>query len=312
MAHHELRSSPGTVHWGYIDSATPPVVTVKSGDTVTIRCVSGGPQYMPERERLLPEHAAIHEAVTPELGPHILTGPVAVEGAEPGDLLEIRVKDLSLPCDWGWMIVRPLAGALPEDFPLDRRIIVELDRDGGHAQLPFGPPVPLAPFFGVMTVAPPPAYGRVSTVEPREYGGNMDLKELGVGSTLFLPVFAEGALFSVGDGHAVQGDGEVCITAVETCLDGTFELVLHKQRGVTFPRAETATHWITMGLDPDLDDAAKQALREMIALMGELHGMDPLDAYMYCSVAADLRVTQIVDGNKGIHCMLPKALFAAG
>jgi len=307
---HTLKAAPDTVHWGYLDAALTPRLTVRSGDTVTITSVPGPPEAVPAAHRLLPEHRAVHEQVTPELGPHILTGPVAVEGAAPGDLLEVRVRALSLPCDWGWMIVRPLLGTLPEDFPLHHSAIVELDRDQGLARPPFGGKVPLAPFFGVMTVAPPAVYGRVSTVEPREYGGNIDLKELGVGSTLYLPVFNEGALFSAGDGHAVQGDGEVCLTAVEACLDGTFELIVHKASSVRFPRAETETAWITLGLDPDLDDAAKQALRGMIDLLAEAHAMRRLDAYMLCSIAADMRITQLVDGNKGVHCVLPKAVLA--
>lgn len=309
---HTLKASPETVHWGHLDAALPPQLTVQSGDTVTITSVSGAKGFTPGEDRLLPEHIRVQNEVTPEIGPHILTGPVAVEGAEPGDLLEVRIKDITLPCDWGWMIVRPLLGTLPEDFPFDHKIIVDLDLENGTATAPFAPhpTVPLSPFFGVMSVAPPPAYGRVSTVEPREYGGNIDLKELVAGTTLYLPVHAEGALFSVGDGHAVQGDGEVCLTAIEACLDGTFELILHKTSPVKFPRAESDTAWITMGLNEDLDDAAKQALREMIALMGELHGMKAVDAYMLCSIAADMRITQLVDGNKGVHCVMPKSIFS--
>jgi acetamidase/formamidase len=191
---HTLRASPETVHWGYFDASLAPVLTVASGDTVSISAVSGGPTETPSRERLLPEHAAIQDQVTPELGAHIMTGPVAVEGAEPGDLLEVRIKQLRLPCDWGWNAVKPLRGALPDDFPLSQIMTIDLDRVAGVAQLPFGPRVPLAPFFGVMGVAPPPEYGRVSSIEPREYGGNIDLKELVVGSTLFLPVFNSGGI----------------------------------------------------------------------------------------------------------------------
>lgn len=310
MPHHTLTAAPETIHWGHLDAALPPKLTVKSGDTVTITSVSGPREFTPGPERLLPEHVRVQNESVPEVGPHILTGPVAVEGAEPGDLLEVRIKDISLPCDWGWILVKPLLGTLPEDFPFTRNIIVELDRASGIAKLPFGPTVPLAPFFGIISVAPPPAYGRVSTIEPREYGGNIDLKELTVGTTIFLPVFNDGALFSVGDGHAAQGDGEVCLCAIETCLDGTFELIVHKKSHVRFPRVETETAWITLGLNEDLDDAAKQALREMIVLIGELRGLSAIDAYMLCSVAADMRITQLVDGNKGVHCVLPKSILA--
>jgi acetamidase/formamidase len=166
----------------------------------------------------------------------------------------------------------------------------------------------LRPFFGILAVAPPPAYGPCSSVEPREFGGNMDNKEFLVGTSLYLPVFVPGANFSAGDGHAVQGDGEVCLTALETCLTGTFELVLHKSKKLDMPRATTATHYITMGLDPDLDDAAKQALREMIRWLVEMKGWSSEEAYVFCSLACDLRVTQLVDGNKGIHAMVERGL----
>jgi acetamidase/formamidase len=168
----------------------------------------------------------------------------------------------------------------------------------------------LAPFFGVMGVAPPEVYGAVTSIVPREFGGNMDLKELVAGTTLYLPVWAPGALFSAGDGHGVQGDGEVCVTALETALTGTFRLVLRKDLHFDLPRAETPSHHITMGFNEDLDDAAKTALRQMIALIGERLGLLPEDAYMFCSLAVDMRVTQLVDGNKGIHAMLPKRYVA--
>jgi acetamidase/formamidase len=160
-----------------------------------------------------------------------------------------------------------------------------------------------------MGVAPRPVYGAVSTIQPREFGGNIDLKELTAGAILRLPVWAEGALFSTGDGHGVQGDGEVCLTALETALTGTFELTLRRDLRLTMPRAETPTHHITLGLDEDLDDAAKQALRDMIKLLGDLAGLSPQDAYMLSSLGVDLHVTQLVDGNKGVHAMLPKSLL---
>ena len=161
-----------------------------------------------------------------------------------------------------------------------------------------------------MATAPRAAYGRVSSVEPREYGGNVDCKEYVPGTSLFLPVFVPGGNFSCGDGHAVQGDGEVCLTALETCLRGTFELVLHKGMGLAMPRAITPTHYITIGLNEDLDDAAKQALRTMIAWLVEMKGWSRSEAYVFCSLACDLHVTQLVDGNKGIHAMVRKELLA--
>ena len=173
-------------------------------------------------------------------------------------------------------------------------------------RLPWGLELPLRPFFGVMAVAPPAPWGSVSTLPPRRNGGNLDNKELVAGTTLYLPIHVDGALFSVGDGHGVQGDGEVCITALETALSGSFRLSVRKDLDFKLPRAETPTHYVTMAFNEDLDDAAKDALRAMIDLIGERMGLSREEAYMFASLAVDMRVTQLVDGNKGIHAMLPK------
>ena len=212
--------------------------------------------------------------------------------------------------DWGWNLIRPLRGTLPEDYPEFRCRIIPIERMAMTCKLPWGAIIPLRPFFGILAVAPPPNYGPCSSVEPREFGGNLDNKEFLVGTSLYLPIFVPGANFSCGDGHAVQGDGEVCLTALETCLAGTFELVLHKKK-LDMPRAVTPTHYITMGLDPDLDDAAKQALRDMIRWLVEMTGWSSEEAYVFCSLACDLRVTQLVDGNKGIHAMVDRTLVPA-
>ena len=306
--HHTVACRPSNCHWGFFDSALAPVVTVASGDTVSVDCVSGGRDILPNDPNfeVLADHRAIHGALTPRLGAHILTGPVAIEGAEPGDVLQIDILSIEPRQNWGYTRIRPLAGTLPEDFPYTKIWHSGIDRQRGVMTTPWGLEIELAPFFGVMGVAPPPNYGACSSIQPREFGGNMDLKELVAGTTLYLPVWAPGALFSVGDGHGVQGDGEVCITALETALSGTFRLTLRKDLHFRLPRAETPTHHITIGLDLDLDDAAKQALREMIKLLGELAQLPPADAYTLCSLACDLRVTQLVDGNKGIHAMLDK------
>ena len=306
---HTLSASTETVHWGYFDAKLKPQITIDSGDTVTLHCVSGSPGDVGQRTDLLPEHRKIIDTMKPFLGPHILTGPVAVRGAERGDTLEVRIKDVQLRVDWSYNGFKPLRGTLPEDFPRLRNIHIPLDRQKMTAKLPWGPTIPLRPFFGIMAVAPRAEYGAVSSVEPREFGGNIDCKELVAGTTLFLPVWADGALFSAGDGHAVQGDGEVNLQALETPMSGTFELILHKGKSLTFPRAVTPTHYISMGTDPDLDDAAKQALREMIKWLVELKGWTPDDAYCFCSLACDLRVTQLVDGFKGIHAMVEKKLL---
>jgi acetamidase/formamidase len=310
--HHTLRAGPETCHWGYFDAGLKPVLRVASGDTVSVDCVSGAPEVMPGPPfEVLSEQRAIHAKLTPFLGGgHILTGPIAIEGAEPGDTLEVRIRAIDFRQNWGWTRIAPLRGTIPEDFPTRKLWHTAIDRQRGIGTTPFGMEIPLAPFFGVMGVAPRPIYGPVTTIIPREFGGNLDLKELVAGATLYLPIWTKGGLFSVGDGHGVQGDGEVCITALETALSGTFELILRKDMRLDMPRAETPSHHITLGLDEDLDDAAKQALRQMIKLLGELAGLAPEDAYMLCSLGVDFRVTQLVDGNKGIHGMLAKSLLA--
>ena len=308
--HHNLEVTPETVHWGYWDASLEPVLRVRSGDRVTLDSVSGGRADLPPGEAgVRAGHLRIIEAGGRQFGPHILTGPIWVDGAAPGDTLEVRIIDIALADTWGYNLIRPLGGTLPDEFPFTRHIHIPLDHATMIGRLPWGSDLPLRPFFGNFGVAPKPEYGRISSIEPREHGGNLDNKELIPGATVYFPVWNEGALFSAGDGHAAQGDGEVCRTALETGLTGTFELIVRKDLNVRFPRAENATHYITMGLNPDLDDAAAQALLEMIGWITAISNLSREDAYRLCSLAADLRVTQIVDGNKGIHCMLEKALL---
>jgi acetamidase/formamidase len=302
-----LAPSPDTVHWGFFDATLKPRLAVESGARVTITSVSGGADLMPSPPLVVPpELSAIQAKVAPKLGPHILTGPVAVTGAKPGQVLQVDIEAIEVFYDWGYNAVRPLAGALPDDFAEKRLIHVVLDRAKKVWRLPWGQEVPLAPFFGVMGTAPPPAWGAVSTAPPRRNGGNLDNKELVAGTTLYLPIFVDDALFSVGDGHGVQGDGEVCITAVETGLTGTFRLTVRDDMRLEWPMAETPTHMITMAFDPDLDDCVVIALRQMLDLICARAGLDRYQAYSLASLAADLRVTQVVNGNKGIHVMLDK------
>lgn len=307
-ARHVLNPSPATIHWGYFDAKIPARLQVDSGDTVVVDTVSGWGDVM-DVSLFRPDHLEIVTRMKPVLGPHILTGPIAVRGAMPGDVLEVRIQAIELTVDWGWNIIRPLRGTLPEDFPNFERRTLPLDRNAMTTKLPWGPTVPLRPFFGILATAPRPEYGTISSVEPREFGGNVDCKEYVAGTSLFLPVFVPGANFSAGDGHAVQGDGEVCLTALETCLKGTFQLVLRKDMRLAMPRAITPTHYITLGLDPDLDNAAKQALRDMIAWLVQMKAWTPSEAYVFCSLACDLHVTQTVDGNKGIHAMVRRNLL---
>lgn len=317
MAINRVDASPDTIHWGIFSAEIPSVLTIESGETVVLECVSGAPDVMPLPGSGLhvPEAlAAVHRANIPRLGPHMLTGPVAVRGAEPGDMLEVRIDAIEFGADWGFCGHRPLAGTLPEDFP-DRFLShIPVDRAAKTCTLPWGTVLPLQPFFGVMGVAPKPEYGALSTKEPREHGGNLDNKELGAGSTLYLPVFVEGARFSAGDGHGVQGDGEVCINALEMCLTGTFTLTLHKGGGtrapaLRYPRGESSTHFISMGMHEDLDVAMKTALREMIAFICARTNLSRDQAYQFCSLAVDFHVTQTVNGEKGVHGMLKKGLL---
>jgi acetamidase/formamidase len=310
MSTHRLDAGPDTVHWGYFDAALKPLLTVDPGDEVVISTVSGPPSALPPATSGLavPDALrAIHAAVAPKLnGPHILTGPVAVRGAKAGQVLEVRIKSIELFYDWGYNSIRPLGGALPDDFEKARLIHIPLDRGRMIGRLPWGLELPLKPFFGIMAVAPPAAWGPVASPPPRRNGGNMDNKELVAGATLYLPIHVDGALFSVGDGHGVQGDGEVCITAIETGLIGTFELHVRGDMKLEWPLAETPTHVMTMAFDPDLDDAVVIALRDMIKLICTRTGLSREDAYTLCSLAADLRITQVVNGAKGVHVMLAK------
>ena len=307
---HELKATPRSVHWGYFDAALPPVLEIGSGDTVVVDTVSGQPDELPAlRTHVLPEHLEILAEVPHFLGPHVLTGPIWVRDAEPGDVLEVRIHSVKLRQRWGYNTMRPLKGTLPDEYPKLRHSHFDIDIESKTGTLPWGKKIALNPFFGVMGVAPPSSYGRINSSDPREFGGNMDCKARTEGSTLFLPVFNKGALFSVGDGHATQGDGEVNLTALETALNGTLEFVLHKGKTLRWPRATTKTHYVTIAMDPDLDDAAKIALREMIAWITEMSGLSREDAYMLCSLACDLRVTQLVTANKGIYAMLPKELL---
>lgn len=308
-----LNAGPKTSHWGFFDADLPPVATIQSGEEVTINTVSGGPNVLPGAGFYVPpELLEIHAGGVPAMPGHILTGPVAVEGAMLGDVLQVDILDITLRQDWGYSFIRPLSGTLPLEFKTFTHINIPLDTEKSEATLPWGTKLPLAPFFGVMAVAPPRNWGRISTIEPRVHGGNLDNKELVAGTTLYLPVQAEGALFSCGDGHGAQGDGEVCVTAIETALQGRFRLTVRRDMDVTYPEAETPTHLITMGMHPDLDTCVEIALRRMIAVVSARTGITREQAYMLCSLAGDLRITQTVNREKGVHMMMKKELLQQG
>ena len=313
-----LKVTPSTVAWGNYDATAKPALTVKSGDTVVVDTLLTNNPTGLERNGVPPDQveASLRDvyanvpASARGPGGHILTGPIAIEGAEPGDTLEIRILKIDLAIPYAYNAFRYGAGILTDDFPYARMKIIPLDRAKMVAHFAPGITIPLHPFFGSMGVAPPLAFGRYDSTPPTINGGNMDNKELVAGTTLYLPVHANGALFEVGDGHAGQGNGEVDVTAMETSLTGTFQFVLHKGERLSGPRAETPTHFIAMGFDDDLSIAAHKAVREMVAFLVAKKGLSSDDAYMLVSIAGDVDVTEVVDRNKGVHVMVPKAIFA--
>lgn len=317
-AEHTLMPSPQTVHIGYFLSSVKPVLTIESGDIVTIEST---PAIVPD---VIDQSGVVPPSAVPQFmrdiygkvkdrgpGPHVLTGPIEIKGAMPGDVLEVRILDVRLAVDFGYNRTRPTAGAIPEDFPVAWTRIIPIDRNTKTAEIAKGVVVPLdRPFFGTMGVAPPASAGRISSGPPGAHAGNLDNKDLVAGTTLFVPVHAPGALFSTGDAHAAQGHGEVNLTAIETGLRGRFQFILRKDMKLTWPRAETPTHWIVMGLNPNLEEAMKIAVRETIDFITKrFPHLTREEAYMIASVAVDYHVTQVVDGTKGIHGMIPKAIF---
>jgi len=316
---YKLAATPQTVAWGYYDAKAVPVLRIKSGDTViTDTLLTNSPTRL-EGAGVPPDKVEqslrdIYREVTGDRkgpGGHILTGPIFVEGAEPGDVLEVRVVSIKLALPYAYNGFGPNRGFLPEDFPYAKIKIIPLDAQRMVAHFSDGIEIPLYPFFGSMGVAPPESMGRVNSAPPGVHGGNLDNKELVVGSTLYLPVHAPGALFEVGDGHAGQGNGEVDITAMETSLVGTLQFFVRKDMHLKWPRAETPTHYISMGIDNDLKEATKLAVREMIDFLVSEKHLTRDDAYMLTSVAGDVDITQLVDGPMGVHVILPKAIFRA-
>lgn len=312
---HRLMPSPSTVAYGYYWSEAKPVLHIASGDELTVGTLLTSTPSRLEGAGVKPEQVeaslrAIVDSVK-DKGPggHILTGPVYVDGAEPGDVLEVRIKRVDLAIDYAYNAFGRTSGFLPEDFPYAKMRIIPLDKKAMMARFAPGINIPLKPFFGSIGVAPPPAMGRVNSAPPNIHAGNLDNKELVAGTTLFIPVHVAGALLEIGDGHAGQGDGEVDITGLETSLVGVFDIIVRKDMKLTWPRAESPTHYITMGADKDLVVATKTALRQAIEFLVQEKGLSKDDAYMLTSVACDVRITQLVDGNVGAHVMIPKAIF---
>jgi acetamidase/formamidase len=310
---HRLEATPATVAYGYYDAAAKPVLRIASGDIIDVDTLLTNTPRGLERAGVKPEDIqpslrAIVDTVK-DRGPggHILTGPVYVEGAEPGDVLEVRILSIDLPIAYGYNGCR---GFLPENCQqqLPARMI-PLDRKHMTATFAPGIVIPLRPFFGSMGVAPPPSQGRISSNPPGIHAGNLDNKELVAGTTLFIPVHVPGALFEVGDGHVAQGDGEVDQTAIETSLRGRLQLIVRKGMTLAWPRAETPTDYISMGTDEDLTKATKIAIQEMIDFIVATKGLDQHSAYQLASIAANVAITQLVDGKMGVHVRLPKGIF---
>jgi len=309
---HRLVATPQqNVHGDFFDASIPPVLSIETGDTVvfnTIMLRGGNLRCEMSMDEFL---ALVKEQDDRKEVPVTLTGPIYVNGAEPDDVLGVRIKKL-VPIDCGVNFFYPGSmgrGGLPEDFPEGQMKTLKLDLEKMETTFAPGIVVPLNPFLGRMGVAPRPGEKKPGGA-PDYCGANIDNKELVAGTTLYLPVNAKGALFSAGDAHAAQGDGEVCITAIETAMEeAALQFIVRKDMKLEQPMAETRTHWITMGFHKDLNEAAKIALRDAVHFIAETTGLDLKDAYSLSSLAVDLRVTQIVNPNKGIHAMIPKAIL---
>ncbi|MDA1095254.1 MAG: acetamidase/formamidase family protein [Acidobacteria bacterium] len=311
---HALNASPSTTHIFFFDASLEPVLRVDPGDVVRLETATGNPRWFENagvpRDQIPAELFEVYQEYDSEgRGDHTLNGPIFVNGAEPGDVLEVRILsvDVRLPIA-GQGIGRRL---FPGDIETDVSRVHWIDLENRTVEFAPGVVVPIKPFWGVIGVAPPREMGRVPSGAPNFFGGNMDNRDLGAGSTLYLPVHNPGALLSVGDGHAVQGYGEISGSAVETSLRGEIQVFLHKNQALAWPRAETPTHYMTMGLDPDLDEAARLAAAEMVDFLVATQDLDRETAILLCSVAMDMVVTQVVDGTKGIHAMIAKDLFRA-
>jgi len=315
---HVVESNKESVRLGVFDANATPLVTIDSGDTVSFP--NTWSHFLNEMQPGVPvDRLADLRVANPGKGPHSIIGPIAVNGAEPGDVLEIRYRKLE-PFGWGAVFNNPGSlgtGLLPQDYAQGQVKYMDLDLRAMKARFAPNITVPLKPFQGTLGLAPPDGYypplspGVTSSVPPGPHAGNLDLSELSEGSTLFIPVWKPGGLLFTGDSHAVQGDGEISLTALETRMkDMRIQVILHKQRNFAWPVAETSTHWIVVGLDKDLNTAMALAARNAIKFLATRTDLTELDAYALCSIAVSFRVTQVVDIVRGVHAMIPKNLFA--
>src|ERR1700722_485114 len=313
-ADYTLLATPQTVEWGYYSSEAKPALTVHSGDTVRIQSLS----TCGSRKEMM-SHGVKAQDIPPYTDPidkeepkdtgggHILTGPVAIAEAEPGDVLEVQILKVDIDVDFACNVFGLGSGFLPMEYPYNRYKVIPLDRKRMIGKFARGIELPLRPFFGSMGVAP--AEGKVDSAPPFVHAGNLDNKDLVAGTTLYVPVAAKGALFEAGDGHAGQGNGEVDVEGLGTSLSGTFRFIVHKNRHLLWPRAETPEYYISMGFSKDLKEAAEHAVRDMIEFLMEEKHLNRDEAYMLSSVAVDVDITQLVDGNVGVHALLPKKIF---
>ena len=315
MTHHILKASCQTVHLGGFSHQLEPVLTVDSGDSIEVETYTGfylydkaPPEFITPEFLEICQHLPAERKVGP--GPHLLTGPIYVSNAEPGDVLEVKLEAISPRLPIGFNAIRPGWGALPQQFTEPRLRFIPLDLDKGIAEFPSGSGIhiPLKPFFGILGVAT--AETSRSSVPPGSYGGNIDNRELQAGSKIFLPVFVPGALLSIGDGHSAQGDGEIDVTAIETSMNGTIQINLRKDLKFTNPIAETPTDIITLGFGETLDEAFEFALKQMITWLERFVGLSAEEAYVLCSLAVNFHITQVVNTpQKGVHGMLPKSIL---
>jgi acetamidase/formamidase len=325
--HHILPANRDTVQWGWLDPAEKPKVVVNSGDTVSIETLNHGMDEIKPGASM--EQIVRLRLANPGGGPHSVTGPIYVNGAEPGDTMEIHIVKIVMK-DSGFNFNLPgkqfpAVGLLASEFPEGHVQYFKLNSETMTTEFKPGIVLPLQPFPGTIAVGPDPAepkekagppihdaQGRTSTLRPWKNGSNMDVNELQVGSTLYLPVFQKGGLIWTGDSHCLQGGGEVNLTALE-CSYREIEIlpVVRKDLHIDWPRAETSTDWVFMGFDEDLNEAMKIAVRETVSFLAEqkMAPMSREEAYALTSIVGDCRVSQVVDIRKGVHCMIPKAIF---
>lgn len=325
---HHLKLRPENVAIGNFPAEKKAILTVKSG--ATVRIDGGGGQRWQDKDPLVwakeegisltaEQAAAMTETArvlkeTPRQagieGGHLLVGPIAVEGAMPGDAIEVRIVSVEPRIPYATVSTRPGRGGIPDEVPEQYSHTVKLDLARKVGVYEPGIEIPLAPFMGVMGVLPGDEEGpNRRSGPPGVFGGNLDCKELVGGTSLFLPVFHPGGLFYTGDSHAGQGDGEVTVSAMETANTAILQFILHKGMKLSAPRAESPTHWMAFGLDPVLDKAMQMAIRQTNSYLFDLKGLEFKRAFTLSSIGVDFRVTQVVDGTQGIHSMIPKKIF---